>query len=71
MFLTAEELVALTGRPQKAMQIAWLRNQAWRFAVNATGHPVVAVAEAQRQLVGGGARVPAQPKWENLDGPQA
>ncbi|MEN9417084.1 MAG: hypothetical protein RI988_704, partial [Pseudomonadota bacterium] len=35
MFLSPDELVALTGRPQKSRQIEWLRNNGWRFAVNA------------------------------------
>ena len=71
MFLSDEELVRLTGRPQKSKQIEWLRNHGWRFAVKATGHPLVAISEAQRHLVGGSSRAPAQPNWDALNGSQA
>lgn len=51
MFLTPEDVARLTGKARPTAQVRWLRNQGWRFAVNALGHPVVAVAEAERQLV--------------------
>ena len=70
MFLAPEDIARLTGKARPTAQVRWLRNQGWRFAVNALGHPIVAVAEAERQLVGGGARAPRQPRWEALDGPQ-
>jgi hypothetical protein len=68
MFLSDDELAKLTGRPQKSKQIEWLRANGWRFAVRATGHPLVAISEAQRHLVGGATRAPAQPNWSALDG---
>lgn len=41
LFLDAAELVQLTGRKPKSLQIAWLRKEGLAFRVNATGHPVV------------------------------
>jgi hypothetical protein len=48
-------------------QIRWLRRNGYRLNVNASGAPVVAVAEANRKLVGG-YKVAQQPNWEALNG---
>lgn len=53
MFLTTSEIRTLTGRVQHSAQVRWLRRQGFRFTVNALGDPVVAIAEANRKLVGG------------------
>lgn len=42
MFLTKEELVTLTGRKLKGLQIEQLRKMGLPFFINAIGHPVVA-----------------------------
>lgn len=52
MFLSAEELVQLTGRKVRSKQIDMLRRMGIPFFVNALGRPVVA-----RASVEGGARV--------------
>lgn len=44
MFLTADELVELTGRKIKTKQIEALRRMGLPFHVNAVGKPVVATA---------------------------
>jgi Domain of unknown function (DUF4224) len=36
-YLTASELHALTGRKQRPAQVQWLRDNRWRFAVDADG----------------------------------
>lgn len=41
MFLTAEELVTLTGYRKPSAQIRWLRAHRYRYDVNGVGHPVV------------------------------
>lgn len=41
MFLTKEELQALTGAVQPAKIIRWLREQGFNFKVGLDGHPVV------------------------------
>ena len=41
MFLTADELVALTGLRRPSAQIRWLRARHIRHYVNAVGHPVI------------------------------
>jgi len=51
MFLTPAEIRDLTGSAQRSRQIAWLKEHAWRFTTNLRGLPVVARAEAERQLV--------------------
>ncbi len=56
MFLTAEQLVELTGRRRPSAQIRWLQENRWAYAVTADGRPRVAAAEAARQLETGGAR---------------
>jgi hypothetical protein len=73
MFLTPDEVATLTGSVQPAAQKRWLRNHGWEFVVNLRKHPIVAVAEAQRYLVGGAKKSAAaqQPNWGALDGTQA
>lgn len=46
MFLTAEEIHALTGKVKPSAQIRWLRHQQMAFAVGGDGKPKVL-----RQLV--------------------
>ena len=67
MFLTADELRLLTGRQRPRAQARWLRDHGYRHTVNALGAPVVAVAEANRKLVGG-TKAAQEPNWEALNG---
>jgi hypothetical protein len=53
MFLTPRELQRLTGYARCSAQIRWLRENGWRFTVNALREPIVAVAESERKLVSG------------------
>lgn len=64
MFLDADDLVVLTGRPQKSQQIKALRKMAIPFYVNAVGKPVVAraVLEGRRDD-----SKPVKKKWEPKD----
>lgn len=55
-FLTKEELVELTGRPQKSKQIEALRKMCIPFYVNAVGKPIVARAIIEGQ------KTPAPPR---------
>ena len=41
MFLEPAELRSLTGRAHRTKQAAWLRNQGWRFVLDADGRPRV------------------------------
>lgn len=61
MFLTADELVELTGRKIKSKQIEALRRMGLPFHVNAVGKPVVAAAtiEGRKQTA-----PPAAGVWE-------
>jgi hypothetical protein len=67
MFLTVSEIQALTGRTRHSAQVRWLRDHGYRHTVNALGAPVVAIAEANRKLVGG-TKTTQQPNWEALNG---
>lgn len=62
MFLTQDELVALTGRKIKSKQIEVLRRMGLPFWVNAVGKPVVSVAAIE----GRKADIPKKPEpaWE-------
>ncbi|MGH8643175.1 MAG: DUF4224 domain-containing protein [Gammaproteobacteria bacterium] len=44
IFLSADEIAALTGKRRKSCQIAWLRTSGIPFYVNASGRPVVTCA---------------------------
>lgn len=58
--LTADELVDITGRKKKSMQIEWLRTRRWVFELDANGKPKVSRAHAEAML---GANTPtAEPK---------
>lgn len=65
MFLTHDEIRMLTGRQRPSAQSRWLREHGYRHTVNALGDPVVAVAEANRKLVGGSKTV-QEPNWGAL-----
>lgn len=51
MFLTDDELQALTGYKRRDKQIAWLTGHKIRHMVSAAGFPVVASREVERRLV--------------------
>lgn len=70
MFLTAADLVTLTGYQRPSAQVRWLRRHGWRFTVNALGSPIVAVGEFNRRLVGGRA-IAQEPDWSALNGSPA
>ncbi|WP_425325370.1 DUF4224 domain-containing protein [Paludibacterium paludis] len=52
MFLTATEVVELTGRTRTSGQIRWLRDTGWLFEVNAAGRPIIARSYAERRMCG-------------------
>ena len=58
MFLSADELVFLTGRHLKTKQIQQLRAMGIPFYVNASGHPIVT-----RAVLAGGRPESCQPRW--------
>lgn len=64
MFLSAEDIAELTGRPQKSKQIEALRKMCIPFYVNAVGKPVVAraVVEGRRESA-----PKPEKKWEPKD----
>jgi hypothetical protein len=53
VFLTAEELVQLTGRNRSDCQRRWLERNGWAHTVNLNGRPVVSRAYAEKRLGGG------------------
>jgi hypothetical protein len=57
-FLEPMEIVELTGRRMKSLQIQTLRQMGIPFHINATGHPVVC-----RSAVEGGKPEPEQRAW--------
>jgi hypothetical protein len=59
MFLTDAELVTLTGRKIKSLQIEALRKMGLTFWVNAAGRPVVARATIEGKKV----ENPANEEW--------
>jgi len=68
MFLSISEIQRLTGYVQHAAQMRWLRRNGYRFTVTGLGDPVVAVAEANRKLVGG-TRTGRTANLEAINGP--
>jgi hypothetical protein len=72
MFLAEPDVRNLTGYARPSAQVEWLRRNGWRFAINALGKPVIALAEFNRRMVGGVHRTLAtqDPDWGALNGPQ-
>lgn len=52
MFLSAEEIIALTGRKRVHLQREWLTLRGWRFEENAAGRPVILRSYAEQRLSG-------------------
>ncbi len=67
MFLTADELRALTGYKLPAFQLRWLADHGYRHEVSAGGKPVVARSFVESKI-GGGLAVPqkSRPNFEAL-----
>ena len=53
MFLTPNEVVALTGRKRWRAQARTLEGMGLRYTLSAAGRPVVLQAEVERLLLGG------------------
>lgn len=56
MFLSDEEIQALTGRKRVTLQREWLTLRGWLHEVNAAGRPVVLRAYAEARLSGNKSR---------------
>ena len=50
VFLTAEELYALTGYKRMKAQTEWLRARAWVFEMNGFGRPMVLRKYAEARM---------------------
>ena len=51
MFLEPAELRSLTGRAHRTKQAAWLRDQGWRFVLDADGRPRVDTRYYERRML--------------------
>lgn len=50
MFLTPEELYALTDYQAPAWQIKWLQARGWKYELGASGRPKVSRTYAQQRM---------------------
>lgn len=53
MFLTPDDLAALTGLTRPSAQARWLREHGYRHEVNAAGGVALLRSEVERHLLGG------------------
>lgn len=67
MFLTADQLAALTGRVRAAAQRRALDAMGVRYLLSATGRPVVLVEEVERLALGAPARRDRRDRSPRLD----
>lgn len=67
MFLTADDLVALTGRVRWSAQRRTLDRMGVRYLLSATGRPVVLVEEIERLGLGAPARRDRRDRSPRLD----
>lgn len=56
LFLTDEDLYALTDYKRSAEQLRWLGENNYAHSIGASGRPKVLRAEMERHLVGGSGR---------------
>lgn len=66
LFLTAEEIVTLTGYTQKSRQSVWLKTHKWRYETNRFGTPNVARDYANQRMGSVRENVSTRPEWGNL-----
>ena len=50
IFLSFEEIAALTGFKLPTYQAKWLRTKGWRFEINANRRPIIARKYAEKML---------------------
>lgn len=63
--LTPEELERLTGAAQTALQLEWLRTNAWAYTLTRAGKPVVGRLYANLKLSGVDVATIVQPSaWQ-------
>jgi len=68
LFLTHEEIVELTGSPQRPRQCEWLRANGYIFDIGLDGRPKLArAAVLARQVPGYTANDDDQPNFDALD----
>ena len=50
MFLTPDDMKALTGYEHSQRQIGWLKAHGWRYELSRTGRPVVLSKHAEEMM---------------------
>jgi len=68
MFLTLEEIEALTERTRKRDQIVWLQQRGIPYLVGANGHPRVSRAYVESLLAGRADATGPSPKFSAIGG---
>jgi len=70
MFMTPEQLAALTDKKRAKDQIVWLSNRGYRFELSSIGRPKVLIAEIEAKMLSPEARKttrkPAEPDFTAL-----
>ena len=66
MFLTSDEIEALTERKRKADQVAWLRKHRIPYLVGANGHPRVSRSFVENVLAGKRNHSEPEPNFDAL-----
>ncbi|MFD1555764.1 DUF4224 domain-containing protein [Paraburkholderia silviterrae] len=66
-YLTADELVSLTGYKRRADQMRWLSERSWIFEIARGGRPVVLRAYRDAKLTGSLAGVQSIVKKHNFE----
>lgn len=68
MFLTLDELEAMTERTRKQDQVEWLRKNRIPFLIGANGHPRVSRAYIENILSGRPEKNKPEPNFAALNG---
>ena len=68
MFLSSDDLRALTGYTKPALQRRWLLTNGYRFDVRADGRPAVLVSQVEQRQAARAERFTSdvEPNWDAL-----
>jgi hypothetical protein len=68
MFLTPEQIEALTDAKRKDRQIQWLMDNGVRFVLSSAGRPKVLQFEIERVMLGGLVKKRLEPDFKQING---
>ena len=66
MFLTSDNIRALTGRKRYTAQAKWLRNNGFIYRIAADGSPRVLISHVEKVMGGGAKEIRSKPNFDAI-----